>query len=211
MIETTDNAGVIGQHAGHMPLWCFLRPTALTRPGSGLRSLVAGLGADRSNPLGLLHELSGAVADAVRYEKGVTDVASSAEDALAAGKGVCQDQAHVFVAAGRLLDIPTRYVSGYLKLDETAENQASHGWAEAHVAGLGWVGFDVANAVCPDDRYVRVATGCDYAEAAPITGLSQGTGATTLGVEVSVGQSQSQGAGSQQQRLGTMSQQQSFD
>ncbi|MFN5778713.1 MAG: transglutaminase family protein, partial [Novosphingobium sp.] len=64
----------------------------------------------------------------------------------------------------------------------------SHAWAEVHVDGLGWVGFDVANGISPDERYVRVATGRDYAEAAPVTGLSWGAGETRLAVTLAVEQ-----------------------
>jgi transglutaminase-like putative cysteine protease len=203
VVDTLNNAGVIGPHVGHMPLWAFQRPTPLTQPGPKIRELVKGLDSDRANMLDTLHALSQAVLSAVTYEGGQTDARTPAETALEAGQGVCQDHAHIFIAAGRLLDIPTRYVSGYLKLDNTDQQEAGHGWAEAHVPGLGWVGFDVPNEVCPDGRYVRVATGRDYAEAAPITGLTQGSGETTLEVSVVVGQSQtqSQSAQAQQQDL----------
>ena len=214
-VDTAGNAGVIGQHSGHIPLWFFVRQTALTKPGPRMRALVAGLGADPENRLDILHSLSDAVAEQVRYRPGTTDVATRAEDALAAGQGVCQDHAHVFIGAGRLLDIPMRYVSGYLKMDRSDGEEASHGWAEAHVDGLGWVGFDVSNTICPDDRYVRVATGCDYSEAAPMTGIAQGAGETSLEVSVSVEQrdatqQQQQGPGhqTQAQKLGSMEQQQ---
>jgi transglutaminase-like putative cysteine protease len=209
VVETVGNSGIIGQHSGNMPLWCFLRQTRLTRPGPKLRTLVASLGAnsggDRADQLALLHALSDAVGDAVRYEAGQTDVATSAEEALAVGRGVCQDHAHIFISAGRLLDIPMRYVSGYLKMDDRDEQEAGHGWAEAHVEGLGWVGFDVSNRLCPDERYVRVATGCDYREAAPVTGIATGTGesaAPQVNITVAAapaGQQQQQRQGSQVQ------------
>ena len=207
VVETVGNAGIIGQHFGHMPLWCFLRQTKLTRPGPKLRALVAGLGTDRGDRLALLHALSYAVGEAVRYEAGQTDVATPAEQALAVGKGVCQDHAHIFISAGRLLDIPMRYVSGYLKMDDRDEQQAGHGWAEAHVDGLGWVGFDISNRLCPDERYVRVATGCDYREAAPVTGIATGAGESTPEVSITVasapaGQQQQQRQGSQGQGQG---------
>jgi transglutaminase-like putative cysteine protease len=219
-VETVDNAGIVGAHAGHMPLWYFLRQTALTEPGPRLTSLVRRLaganwpgGADepdgkRADTLEILHALSAAVLEAVAYEPGTTDARTSAEAALVAGKGVCQDHAHVFIGAGRLLGIPTRYVSGYLKLDGSNAQEAGHGWAEAHVAGLGWVGFDVSNAICPDERYVRVATGRDYTEAAPVTGLAQGMGETSLEVAVLVEQCQSVQA--QQQGIGITRQGQNF-
>jgi transglutaminase-like putative cysteine protease len=190
-VDTSDHAGIIGQHAGHVPLWLFLRPTPLTQPGPRMRALVAGLEADRADPLATLHALSRAVVAAVDYEPGATDVETAAEDALAAGHGVCQDHAHVFIGACRLVDIPARYVSGYLKMDGRIEQEAGHGWVEAHVDGLGWVGFDVSNGISPDERYVRVATGCDYADAAPVAGLSLGSGKSALQVELAVEQQRS--------------------
>lgn len=209
-VHTQDNNGVTGMHSGHMPLWCFLRPTPLTRAGNKVRQLVASIDADRADTLAFLHALSYAVAQHIEYVPGETTVTTTAEQALSAGKGVCQDHAHVFISAGRLLDIPMRYVGGYLKMDDRAEQEAGHGWAEAYVPNLGWVGFDISNAVCPDARYIRVATGCDYGEAAPVTGIAQGGGATHLDVHLSVAeklltsqQQQQQSTGGGQQQTGT--------
>ena len=196
-VDTSDKAGIIGQHAGHMPLWTFLRPTALTRAGLKIRTLVASVDADRGNTLDFLHSLSAAVREAVAYTTGVTDVNTTAEQALAGGQGVCQDQAHVFISAGRLIDVPMRYVSGYLMMNDRIQQDAGHGWVEAHLDGLGWVGFDVSNGISPDERYVRVATGRDYREAAPVTGMAVGGGAIELRVDVSVEQKQ---LGQQQQQ-----------
>jgi transglutaminase-like putative cysteine protease len=189
-VDTADKSGVIGQHAGFTPLWLFLRPTPLTRPGPQLRALVASVQAHRGNALEMLHALSQAIHGAVAYEVGTTTVETTAETSLESGRGVCQDHAHVFIGAARMLDIPARYVSGYLKMDEKIEQQAGHGWAEAYIEGLGWVGFDVSNEISPDERYVRVATGCDYADAAPVAGLSLGQGNSALRVELAVEQQQ---------------------
>lgn len=188
VVATADSAGIVGQHVGHLPLWTFLTQTDLTTPGPLMKSLVDGLAADRGNALDQLHALSARVLAAVRYEIGHTHVATSAEEAVAAGHGVCQDHAHVFVGAARMLGLPARYVSGYLMMDDRVEQEAGHAWAEAHVDGLGWVGFDVSNAICPDTRYVRVATGNDYREAAPVTGISWGAGETELQVTLAVEQ-----------------------
>ncbi len=187
-VDTADNAGMLGPHTGHMPLWCFQCQTALTKPGPKLRALVSRLPADRSNVLETLHALSVQVLEKVRYETGMTDAKTTAEEALAAGHGVCQDHAHVFIGAARLLGVPARYVSGYLMIDGSVEQEAGHGWAEAHIDGLGWVGFDVSNGISPDARYVRVATGFDYCDAAPITGLCVGAGETALKVSLAVEQ-----------------------
>ena len=124
----------------------------------------------------------------VAYEKGRTDSATPAETALAAGHGVCQDHAHIMIAAVRLLGQPARYVSGYLLMDDVFHQEATHAWCEVWTEGLGWVGFDISNEICPDERYVRVATGRDYREAAPITGLRQGEGIESLDVQVQIQQ-----------------------
>ena len=188
IVDTADNAGIVGPHAGHMPLWCFLRATELTRPGARVRALTSGLAIEPATALDTLHDLSRRVLEAVRYEVGSTAVDTVAEQALSEGRGVCQDHAHIFIAAARVLGCPARYVSGYLMMDDRVEQDAGHAWAEAHIAGLGWVGFDVSNGISPDPRYVRVATGSDYREAAPITGLSVGAGETALEVRLAVEQ-----------------------
>ena len=72
------------------------------------------------------------------------------------------------------MGFPARYVSGYLMMDTSVEQAASHAWAEAHVPGLGWVAFDPANGISPDERYVRVATGRDYRDASPVSGILLG-------------------------------------
>lgn len=188
MVDTVNNAGILGVHSGHMALWAFQVQTPLTRPGPKLRALVAGLEADRDDRLAVLHALSHAIHAAVAYEIGRTDATTTAEEALAAGHGVCQDHAHIFIGAARLLGIPARYVSGYLMMDDRIDQEAGHGWAEAHVDGLGWIGFDISNGICSDARYVRVATGCDYREAAPVTGISWGPGQSALAVSLAVEQ-----------------------
>ena len=188
LIDTADNNGIVGPHVGNQPLWCFLAQTALTRPGPRLRALVSSLETDRVCLLDRLHELSAAVLDAVRYEVGATDAGTTAEQSLQAGVGVCQDHAHIFVGAARLMGVPARYVSGYLMMNDRVDQDAGHAWAEAHVDGLGWVGFDVSNGISPDARYVRVATGCDYRDAAPVTGISFGAGETSLRVSLAVEQ-----------------------
>jgi transglutaminase-like putative cysteine protease len=70
------------------------------------------------------------------------------------------------------------------------EQDATHAWAEAYVDGLGWVGFDIANGISPDERYVRVATARDYRGAAPVLGISYGAVTRDVAVEVLVAQQQ---------------------
>lgn len=206
VVETEDNAGVIGRHSGHLPLWSFLRQTPLTRPGAKLRGLLRDVPAsDTRKPLDFLHALAALIRERIAYEAGRTDTATTAEEAVQHGYGVCQDHAHIFIGAARASGVPARYVSGYLMMDDRVEQEATHAWAEAHVEGLGWVGFDVSNGISPDPRYVRVATGSDYRDAAPVTGISQGSAAAevlTVGVAVEgqpvASQSQQQGGSTQQ-------------
>ena len=178
IVETRDTAGISGPHDGAMPLWAFREPTPLTRPGPRLAELVAPFaqaGAwSGGGTLPMLHALSAAILARVAYTPGATDATTSAEAALATRAGVCQDHAHIFIGAARMLGLAARYVSGYLLMAGLNEQEAGHGWAEAYVPSLGWVGFDISNGISPDARYVRLATGMDYRDAAPVTGLLLG-------------------------------------
>ena len=187
-VDTIDNTGVFGPHRDHLPLWVYRRETTLTAPGAGIATLTEDLRDHDGNALACLHALSTKIAETVAYQTGTTDAKTTAEDALENGSGVCQDQTHIFLAAARTLGYPARYVSGYLMMNDRVDQDAGHAWAEAHVDGLGWVGFDISNKMCPDDRYVRVATGLDYREAAPISGLSFGAAGESLEVAIKVQQ-----------------------
>ena len=187
-VETIDGNGVLGPHRGHLPLWVYRRDTALTGTGDGIASLAASLKDHDGNDLSLMHALSAAVAGAVAYRTGETDSGTTAGEALERGAGVCQDQTHVFLAVARALGFPARYISGYLMMDDRVEQEASHAWAEAYVEALGWVGFDISNNISPDDRYVRLATGLDYRDAAPTSGLSFGAAGESLDVAIQVQQ-----------------------
>lgn len=189
-VETTDVSGVYGATTGFAPLWLFRRPTELTAAGPQVSSLVDEVATvtDQASPVALLHALLDRVRQQVTYTAGVTDSFSSAESVIAAGHGVCQDHAHVFLAASRKLGFPARYVSGYLMMTDRVDQDASHAWAEVWINHLGWVGFDVSNGISPDERYVKVATGTDYSDAAPISGIRFGQGSEELHVSVQVQQ-----------------------
>ena len=182
-VTTLRGDGLAGPHRGVAPLWAFATPTPRTAPGEGVRALaeeVEGEGVAR------LHALSARIAERVAYGGGATDATTTAEEALAAGRGVCQDHAQIFAAAARLLGHPARYVSGYLALDDRVAGEATHAWAEAHVEGLGWIGFDPSNAISPDERYVRIAAGPDSDACAPVRGIRLGRAEERLDVSVQV-------------------------
>ncbi|MCV0398014.1 MAG: transglutaminase family protein [Rhizobiaceae bacterium] len=185
-VDTNDNGGVVGRHRGFAPLWLFLRETPLTACGDNVRALVETLpgGAEIER----LHALMLAVAGKVAYTPGATASHTTAENALALGAGVCQDHAHIFASAARLMGHPARYVSGYLMMDGVERQVASHAWAEAHVDALGWVAFDAANGISPDARYVTLARGLDYRDAAPVSGIRYGAAEEALAVDITVEQ-----------------------
>jgi len=198
-VETEDRAGVYGPHQGFCPLWLFLRETARTKPGKLIRELARNLKGD--SELAEMHALMEEIHETVAYTPGTTNTETTAEEALAAKTGVCQDHAHIFISAALLLDIPARYVSGYLLMENTTEQVATHAWAEAHLPGLGWVGFDAANKICPDDRYVRIASGLCYRDCTPVSGMRIGPAGENLKVSLTVtaGHKQSQSQGQQGQ------------
>lgn len=172
-VETTDTSGVVPTAKTGAPLWYFSQQTALTTAGDAILALVQDT-AGEEKTLSRMHLLMRLISENVPYGKDDTYVATTAEQAMQGGIGVCQDHAHIFAAAARACGVPARYVSGYLMMDGQVDQDASHAWAEAHIAGLGWVGFDPSNTQSPDERYVRLAIGRDYHDAAPFSGLRVG-------------------------------------
>ncbi|WP_128253536.1 transglutaminase family protein [Falsirhodobacter deserti] len=185
-VETSDCAGVLRGHRETIPTACYLRDTPLTWADSALRNLAAQ--AQGMEPLQAAHHLSGVVSKAIAWTPGATQSQTTAAEALERRQGVCQDHAHALIAAARDAGIPARYVSGYLLAGGVQD--AAHAWAELHVPGLGWIGFDAANGCCPDARYIRLASGLDAQDAAPIRGSARGGGGEVLDVTVAVSQSQ---------------------
>jgi transglutaminase-like putative cysteine protease len=120
------------------------------------------------------------------YERGATDVMTRADAALELGRGVCQDFAHVMLAACRRAGIPSRYVSGYL-YDPLGESEvASHAWVDILDAKRGWVSLDPTHDREQTEAYVRVAVGRDYADVPPTRGVWKGTAVETLDVAVRI-------------------------
>lgn len=186
IVETTDTAGIVQDLSEMMPTRVYLRSTPMTSPNDAITDLAHGISNKRD--LATLHTLMNTVADRVAYAVDSTNVHTSAAEALADGRGVCQDHAHVFIAAARILGIPARYISGYFFTESEEPSEAHHAWAEAYVDDLGWVGFDPANRICPTERYVRLTTGLDAASAAPIRGTRLGRSKEELDVIVEVQQ-----------------------
>jgi transglutaminase-like putative cysteine protease len=126
-----------------------------------------------------------AVRDSMAYEPGATHVHTRAEEALAEGRGVCQDFAHVFLGVCRAHGLPARYVSGYLHdPGGNGDEAASHAWVDVLDEQRGWVSLDPTHDTEQTARYIRVGVGRDYADVAPTRGVY--TGAATEELDVSV-------------------------
>lgn len=163
----------------------FLRATDLTRADSAIHAFAQRFAhAVAANPCQGLNDLMEALADAVVYQRGMTDARTTATTAFSQGAGVCQDHAHIFISACQSLGIPARYVSGYLLTDESS-HVASHAWAEAWVDGA-WQGFDISNRCRPHSHHLKLAVGFDYMDACPVRGVRRGGSGETLDARAAV-------------------------
>ncbi|MFO1033860.1 MAG: transglutaminase family protein [Hyphomicrobiales bacterium] len=185
-METRDTVGVVQGLPAQSPEALYLRVTPMTEADAALRDFAAAF-AGRAPALQRAHDLMAAVHKALAYEVGTSHAGTTAVEAFKAGRGVCQDHAHVMIAAARRAGFPARYVTGYLVTGVGAGSAAAHAWAEVFITDLGWVGFDAANGQCPTDHYVRLAGGLDATAVPPIRGSRRGLPADEhLRVEVSV-------------------------
>lgn len=112
-IETTDTAGMIRDPIERVADACFLRDTDLTVADDAIRAFAKHVSGRPGDTLATLHRLLVAVNETVRFDVNPTDSGTRAAEAFALKRGVCQDLTHIFLAAARHLDIPSRYVSGY--------------------------------------------------------------------------------------------------
>ncbi|HUQ21899.1 MAG TPA: transglutaminase family protein [Gaiellaceae bacterium] len=174
VVEREAGAGE-AQSAPLAPDVRFTQPSRLTRPDAALTSVATELRSTGATGLELADLVSTRVHDHLRYEWGVTSVATTAAEAWAGGVGVCQDYAHCTLALARLCGLSARYVSGHL-LGEGG----THAWVEIlvphpeHAGYLAAVPFDPTHDRRAGLRYVTVATGRDYADVAPTSGTYKG-------------------------------------
>jgi transglutaminase-like putative cysteine protease len=188
-VVVQETSEVIEEPGPHAPP-LYLRPTRLTEATGPLGDFAEQFRADVGrDPRNALESLMMGVRERVDYQPGITHSATAAHEAFDARAGVCQDHAHIFVAACRRLGVPARYVSGYLGT-ESDNRMASHAWAEAWVEGEGWRSYDIANRLRPAGRHVRLAVGLDYLDACPVRGFRRGGVGESLDVEVRVNDAQ---------------------
>jgi transglutaminase-like putative cysteine protease len=144
----------------------FLRASPLAQANGALRDFAADAVGSTADRLEQLHRLMAAVHAAMAFEPSEHETRGGAAEAFALRRGDAREFAHVFIACARGLEIPARFVSGYLA-DEPPPPGGLFAWAEAEAPGLGWIAFDSVHKICPDGRYVRVAVGFDGLGAAP--------------------------------------------
>jgi transglutaminase-like putative cysteine protease len=125
------------------------------------------------------------VHSSLNYEPNSTSVHTHARDVLQDKRGVCQDFAHVMLSLCRALKIPALYVSGYLATEIAS---ATHAWVEVLIPGVGWRALDPTHNCQPDETYVKIAVGRDYADVAPVTGQYKGTTERQMEVRVNIKQ-----------------------
>jgi transglutaminase-like putative cysteine protease len=190
VVETADIEG--RQDDGPLSPLAYLAPTALTAPNDELRAFARGTLEKDSDPRARTLALAEAVFAAVRYRTGTSDVQDSAAVAFKRGEGVCQDQAHVYIAAARATGMPARYVSGYLYTGDTRD-AASHAWVDVWLGPeIGWQSLDVTHKRPAIRTYCRLAVGRDYLDAAPVRGVRQGGGGEKMEASVLVAESAQQ-------------------
>ena len=197
-VETSDTSGVYRRKNDKINELVYLRETKFTKKDTNIENLA--LRARRLDEQTLLsptgqpavmnilktaHNLLLLVADEVEYAPLTTNTSTTAAAAYKQKKGVCQDHAHIMIAAAKALGIPARYVNGYMHNNKNdSKYQATHAWAELYINDLGWVGFDPTNRCCPDERYIRVSCGLDATYAAPIRGIVNGGTRENLDIDV---------------------------
>ena len=188
-VTTTDRHGVLGRVGGEPVAALYKRVTPLTKPPV---TLYGKFRSSKDSRLDILHALMARVGE----KMGATEAAEqsqmsadgsqvqsqSTSSALAARPAAsASDLAHAFIGSCRALEIPARYVTGYLAPGgEAAEDDLSgfHCWAEAYDEGLGWIGFDPTLQLCPTDRHVRLAAGLDGVTTTPLRIVPAGDGVT---------------------------------
>jgi transglutaminase-like putative cysteine protease len=192
-VDTQDTNGLVVGTIERFPPSLYLRETPLTWADPAIAEFARLSLRSPGEPLAILHDLLQRLHAEVTFDTAPTQSTTTAAEAFALKRGVCQDLAHIFIAAARSIDIPARYIGGHFhRADGVTAQEAGHAWAEAFVPNLGWVAFDPANGICATDAHIRVAVGLDYLGAAPVRGTRFGGSGEALDVAVRVNQVSSQ-------------------
>lgn len=187
-VLTAEANGILRGETETLPPELFLRPTALTQGSQAITERARRAIEGARDPLDQMHHWNSAVHARAKVDLGRPEPGLTAEAAFERPKGTPRDLAQIFIAGAHALGVPARYVSGYCQTAfGGATRPTPHGWAEAHIAGFGWVAFDPCFGLSADEHYVRVAVGLDSAGAAPVLGQRIGGGHEELAVDLQVG------------------------
>jgi transglutaminase-like putative cysteine protease len=187
--------GSLMPHEGPLSPLAYLASTPLTAADAAIGVLSREYLEGQRSTRDRLYALANGVQERVKYQKGSTSVEDTASAALARGKGVCQDQAHVFISACRAGGIPARYVSGYLYdgAGEDGGTAASHAWVDAWLGDAkAWLAIDLTHREPTGVQHCRLAVGRDYLDAAPVRGVRRGGGHEKMDVDVTVSKANDQ-------------------
>ena len=176
--------GVLGSEDSRLPVHAYCVPTPLTQADETIQQFARAVLPNGLTTSDDILTLAAAIHERVAYEPGTTDVTTAADQVLALGHGVCQDHAHLFLACVRGLNVPARYVSGYLYT--TAEHAASHAWADVWLSDVGWTSVDITNSQFASECHCRLAVGRDYDSASPVRGVRTRRGAESMEITVQV-------------------------
>jgi transglutaminase-like putative cysteine protease len=162
----------------------LLRPSPLVDRSAALEEFVAGLGRPAGSLADVVQKLLAAVRSRLKYEKKVTTARTPLGEALALGKGVCQDFTHLFLGACRAISLPARYVSGYV--NQPGEI-ATHAWCQVWAGPAeGWVDVDPTLNRVVEDQHVVTAMGRDFSDVPPNRGVWRGNAEESISVSVKV-------------------------
>lgn len=185
-VLTSHSAGCVLGVAEPLPPAAFLRDTAAT-PRDPAIGAWARATAGGGTPVEQLHRINRWLHRRFTVARGRGEPGLDVSATWTRETVTPRDLAQMFCVAARTLGTPARFVSGYHLWEIDGEHRpAPHGWAEAHVAGLGWIGFDPTTGRSPEEEYVRVAVALDAAGAAPVAGSRLGEGAEELEVDIAV-------------------------
>lgn len=142
----------------------------------------------RCSPLESAKKLCEHIYTNFAYKKGITTVETTVDEIWKIRSGVCQDFAHILLVMLRLMDIPSRYVSGYVcpSQEGMRGEGATHAWVEAYIPYYGWLGLDPTNNCVANATHVRLAVGKNFSDCSPVKGTYRGTSNHTLEVAVTV-------------------------
>jgi transglutaminase-like putative cysteine protease len=177
-----------GHESSLLELWDYRQPTRYV-PLDGAIAELAGGHEPREDAWKTATSLMERVRDSMTYERGSTDVHTRADEALADGRGVCQDFAHVLLGVCRAHALAARYVSGYLydpSENGDGDRTATHAWVDVYEEGRGWISLDPTHDTEQTERYVRVGVGRDYADVPPTRGVYRGSAEEELDVSVEI-------------------------